>query len=188
VQCHSRMTARTDVSGKEARHMSRGFAAIVCIVGAACSEGTSPEPLTPGTFRFVVTGNRSERVTGTATINNPFPDFYSIGLTPASDGPNFRAGIGFYALGRPGVGKHQVRQFGEAPEVTAGCLSTQPFECPVWHSITGGELRITRSSPERVTGSFSADLTGIGFDSNAGKRIHIEADFDATCPPGATCR
>ena len=48
---------------------------------------------------------------GGATITNPFPDFYTILLRPAGGG--FGLGIGFFALGRPAVGAHQIRRFGE---------------------------------------------------------------------------
>src|SRR5690349_24451249 len=124
----------------------------MCIAMAACGDTTGPETLAPGTFRMVVTGARSDRFTGTAKISNPFPDFYTIVLVPRTGGPNFGAGLGFFALGRPDVGTFQIRQFGEAPEVSAGCVMIPASGCPEWHSEGGGKLTITRSAPERVVG------------------------------------
>ena len=160
----------------------------LCAAAIACSDGTGPETLSPGTFRVVVTGARSERFTGDAKISNPFPDFYTITLTPRSGGPDFGLGIGFFALGRPAVGTHQIRRFGEAPEMSAGCVRTPSGTgCPLWSSERG-ELRVTRSSPERVAGSFTADLVDMPFNPAGTARLHVEGAFDARCPAGDTCR
>lgn len=165
----------------------RTLSAALCAAILSCSDGTGPEGVAPGTFRFVLSGARSERITGPAAIHNPFPDFYTIVLKPPGGGSNFGLGIGFFTLGRPAVGTHQIRRFGEAPEIAAGCVSTalpQP-ECAEWASIRG-ELRVTRSSPERVAGSFTADLVELTLITPG--TVHVEGVFDALCPPGESCR
>ena len=66
----------------------RTLSAALCAAVTSCSDGTGPEAVAPGTFRFVLSGARNERITGPATIHNPFPDFYTIVLQPPGGGPN----------------------------------------------------------------------------------------------------
>jgi|SRR5687768_13310777 hypothetical protein len=157
------------------------------LLAASCGGGT--EPTDEGSLSGTVTGVVSGSLSGTATF---FSDSDGWVVTMASAGaPGWFVGLQAFPAGRPAAGTTVPVVPPDPPRPTTPHAFALIDEYFVggdrsWVSQSG-ELRITTSSPERLSGTFQITARSSGLGSIPGE-ITLTGTFNAVCRPTPSCR